>query len=224
MSHARQPLTPESPELVADRARARALTPVSRETVARLDRFIERLLERGARTNLVARSTMPTLWTRHVADSLQLLSLAPNAHTWVDLGSGAGFPGLVVACALGDDPRSTVHLVESTQKKCAFLQEAIETTGVRALVHCQRIEEFTKSFRENVDVVTARALAPLEILLYHVHPLLRAGTIALLPKGQDVEGEMAQASRSWRIEAELVPSRTNPQSRILVVRGLIRLR
>jgi 16S rRNA (guanine527-N7)-methyltransferase len=224
VSHARQPLTLESAQLIEDRARALAFTPVSRETLERLDRLVERLLDRGAQTNLVARSTMPTLWTRHVADSLQLLPLAPDARIWVDLGSGAGFPGLVIACALVEDSRSMVHLVESNRKKCAFLQEAIQATGVRALVHRQRIEEFTKGFRENVDVVTARALAPLEILLYYVHPLLKAGTIALLPKGQDIEAEMAKAARSWCIDAELVPSRTNPQSRILVVRGLKRLR
>src|SRR5690606_11807019 len=104
----------------ANRARALELAPVSRETAERLDRFVALLLRWQTRTNLIAASTLPELWTRHVADSLQLVSLAPEAHVWADLGSGGGFPGLVIACALADRPRGHVHLVESNAKKCAF--------------------------------------------------------------------------------------------------------
>src|ERR1700678_1824847 len=100
-------------DLAADRERALALTPVSRETSARLDRFVEHLLAWQSHTNLVARSTIPVLWTRHIADSLQLLDVAPEAKVWVDLGSGAGFPGLVIACALADAEAAEIHLVES---------------------------------------------------------------------------------------------------------------
>src|SRR5580658_8728723 len=100
-------------DLVTDRDRALALTPVSRETTARLDRFVEILLDWQQRMNLIAPSTEPIVWTRHIADSLQLLALAPNARRWADLGSGAGFPGLVLACALADTPGAEVHLVES---------------------------------------------------------------------------------------------------------------
>src|SRR5262249_53653222 len=109
--------TVTSPDLAADRERALALTPVSRETLARLDRFVELLLETQSHTNLIGAATIPTLWTRHIADSLQLLDLAPSAKAWLDLGSGAGFPGIVTACALADAPGAAVHLVESVGKK-----------------------------------------------------------------------------------------------------------
>src|SRR5580700_11720150 len=118
-----------SPDLAQDRRSALALTPVSRETVARLDRFVAELLTWQAKINLIAPSTVPKLWTRHIADSLQLLALAPHAKTWVDFGSGAGFPGLVLACALADTPGATIHLVESSTKKAAFLREAAKVTA-----------------------------------------------------------------------------------------------
>ena len=102
-------------DLAADRARALTLTPVSRETSERLDRFVEFLLTWQRTTNLIAPSTIPQLWTRHVADSLQLIELAPDARAWIDLGSGGGFPGLVIACALADKPGAMVHLVESNE-------------------------------------------------------------------------------------------------------------
>src|ERR1044071_182805 len=112
--------------LAEDRAQALKLLPVSRETLARLDRLIELLLPVATHTNLIARSTIPQIWTRHVADSLQLAVLAPDARCWIDLGSGAGFPGLVIACAIADQRGASVHLVESVQKKAAFLREAAQ--------------------------------------------------------------------------------------------------
>ena len=118
-------MTGQAGGLSADRERALALTPVSRETTARLDRFVETLLDWQQRMNLIAPSTIPILWTRHVADSLQLLALAPTARVWADLGSGAGFPGLVIACALADTDGAQVHLIESNGKKAAFLREAV---------------------------------------------------------------------------------------------------
>ena len=119
-----------APDLAADRARALVLTDVSRETTARLDRFVELLLTWQRTTNLIAPSTVPRLWTRHIADSLQLLDLAPDARVWVDLGSGAGFPGLAIACALTGRPGAVVHLVESNAKKAAFLREAPSTAQI----------------------------------------------------------------------------------------------
>src|SRR4029077_11961971 len=113
----------ERPDLSADRARALALVNVSRETIARLDRFVDVLQRWQEHTNLIAASTMPEIWTRHIADSLQLLPLAPEAKVWVDLGTGPGFPGLVLACALAETPGAKVHLVESKAKKCTFLRE-----------------------------------------------------------------------------------------------------
>jgi 16S rRNA (guanine527-N7)-methyltransferase len=207
-------------DLADDRALALQLTPVSRETLARLDRMVEVLLPVAAHTNLIARSTLPQLWTRHIADSLQLLSLAPDAKCWIDLGSGAGFPGLVIACAITDRPGASVHLVESTRKKAAFLREAAPQIQVPATVHAVRIEDFGKNTDIKADVVTARALAPLDELMRLAHPLLTSGALGLFLKGQDVEGELTEASKSWNIEASLVPSKTSPASRIVVVKAL----
>src|ERR1700681_1024121 len=117
-----------SPALAADKAAALALTPVSRETEARLDRYVDLLLEWQAKTNLVAPSTLPNLWTRPIADSLQLLALAPGAKIWVDLGSGGGFPGVALACALAETPGAVVHLVERNAKKAALLRGAVRGT------------------------------------------------------------------------------------------------
>jgi 16S rRNA (guanine527-N7)-methyltransferase len=223
MSRSRTPLS----ELAADRARALALTPVSRETMERLDRFVALLLQWQQTTNLIASSTVPHLWTRHVADSLQLLDftradLAFEARLWVDLGSGGGFPGLVLACALAGRPGVAVHLVESNAKKAAFLREAVRVTGAPAVVHAMRIEKFTESFAGRADVITARALAPLKLLLDQCFGLWTEGTQAMLHKGQDVDAELTEASRYWNMEPTLVPSRTDPKGRIVIIRVLQR--
>jgi 16S rRNA (guanine527-N7)-methyltransferase len=208
-------------DLAADRVRALGMVPVSRETAAKLDAFVDHLLRVAPHLNLTARSTLPNVWTRHIADSLQLLPLAPDAKCWIDLGSGAGFPGLVIACAVADREGATVHLVESTGKKAAFLREAVNLLQVPAVIHAVRIEDFGKNFKIRPDVVTARALAPLDELLQLAQPLLKTGALGLFPKGQDVEGELTRASKYWNIDAELVPSKTSPEGRIVVVRGLL---
>jgi len=207
--------------LAADRARALALTPVSRETLERLDRFVALLLAWQQTTNLIASSTVTTLWTRHVADSLQLLDLAEHGRVWIDLGSGAGFPGLVIACALAEVAAARVHLIESNAKKAAFLREAQRVTGAPATVHAERIEKFATSFDGKADIVTARALAPLDSLLRQCAPLLgKSGAWGLFPKGQGVDLELQDASKSWIVNAELRPSRTDPQGRIVLVREI----
>ncbi|MFL6796421.1 MAG: 16S rRNA (guanine(527)-N(7))-methyltransferase RsmG [Xanthobacteraceae bacterium] len=204
--------------LAADREHALTLTPVSRETTQRLELFVELLLDWQARMNLIAASTIAKLWTRHVADSLQLLALAPRGKVWVDLGSGGGFPGLVVACALAEVPGASVHLVESNGKKATFLTEACRATGVPAQVHRRRAEDFTVGFRGPLDVVTARALAPLKTLLALASPLLaRPGVIGLFPKGQNAETELGVAREYWNINVNLVSSRTEPTAQVLVV-------
>jgi 16S rRNA (guanine527-N7)-methyltransferase len=219
-----RPATPTLADLAADRDAALALTPVSRETLTRLERYAALLLDWQSRMNLVAPSTLPHLWTRHIADSLQLLRLAPDARTWVDLGAGAGFPGLAIACALADTAGAQVHLVESIGKKAAFLNAVIAATGVPAQVHHMRIEDFIKRSKVRPDVVTARALAPLDRLLELAVPLMDSGAQGLFLKGQDVEAELTQAAKCWNIEASLVPSLTSPEGRILVVRRAIRSR
>jgi 16S rRNA (guanine527-N7)-methyltransferase len=213
------------PDLTSDRAHALSLTPVSRETSERLDRFVELLLTWQRTTNLIAPSTIPHLWTRHVADSLQLLALAPGARVWIDLGSGGGFPGLVIACAIAGTPGALVHLVESNTKKAAFLREAQRVTGAPATIHAERIEAFAARFEGPVDVVTARAVAPLDALLEQSHPLLgKSHAIGLFPKGQNAELELGEASKTWNIKVNLVPSRTEPAGRIVVVQELVRSR
>src|ERR1700730_16042787 len=142
------------PDLSADRSRAFALTPVSRETAARLDRFVAVLLKWQQITHLIAPSTVPTLWTRHIADSLQLLDLAPEAKIWVDLGTGGGFPGLVVASALSGMAGREGDWGESSAKKAAFLREAVATTESPAVVHAVRMEKFVESFAGRADIVT----------------------------------------------------------------------
>ena len=206
------------PDLTADRARALALVPVSRETVARLDRFAALLLDWHGRMNLIAASTVPTLWTRHIADSLQLLAIAPQARKWADLGSGGGFPGLPIACALAEQNSAEVHLIESNKKKAAFLREAVRVTGAPAVVHAERVADFAQASRGELDAVTARALAPLPELLSIAYPLLKRGALGLFPKGQDVEAELTQATKCWSIQASLVPSRTDPESRVVLIR------
>jgi 16S rRNA (guanine527-N7)-methyltransferase len=203
-----------------DRERAFSLIPVSRETAKRLELYIELLLSWQRTTQLVARTTLPALWTRHVADSLQLLPLAPEARTWVDLGSGGGFPGLVIACALAETAGAQVHLVESNAKKAAFLREAVRLTKAPAAVHPMRIENFVESFHGPADVVTARAVAPLKVLLDQSFRLLESGGQGLFPKGQDVEAELTEAARYWNMNASLVPSRTDSKGRIVIVRDL----
>jgi 16S rRNA (guanine527-N7)-methyltransferase len=201
-----------------DRERALQLTPVAPQVESRLDQFAALLIEGQQRMNLVAPSTIPTLWTRHISDSLQLLDLAPNARTWLDLGSGAGFPGLVLACALADVPDTSVHLVESTGKKARFLEEVAAAIALPVSVHHVRIEDFAKNCALRPDVVTARALAPLSQVLDLAYPFAKTGAQGLFLKGQDVASELTKASKYWKFEPVLVPSKTSPTSRIVSVR------
>ena len=211
-------------DLESDKKRALALTPVSRETEKRLDMFVELLLLWQSKFNLVASSTLPQIWTRHIADSLQLLPLAGEARVWVDFGSGAGFPGIPIACALAGTPGAMVHLVESVGKKANFLREVVGKLGLPAQVHQERAEKFGETCAETVHVVTARALAPLKVLCDQAFPLINKGALGLFPKGQDVAAELTEAAKYWRLQASLVPSVTSPAGSIVVVRGLQRLK
>lgn len=192
-----------------------ALTPVSRETEARLDRYVGLLLEWQAKTNLVAPSTLANLWTRHIADSLQLLAIAPSAKVWVDFGSGGGFPGVVLACALAEMPGAIIHLVERNAKKAAFLREALRVTNSPGQVHLADIGDSVDRIGGPVDCVTARAVAPLHQLIGFAEPLVRRGAKALLLKGQDVEAELTEATKYWSIKPHLHSSRTGGQGWIV---------
>jgi 16S rRNA (guanine527-N7)-methyltransferase len=199
----------KSPPIASsDKAAAVALTPVSRETEARLDAYVNLLVQWQAKTNLVASSTLPNLWTRHISDSLQLLALAPSAKIWVDLGSGGGFPGVVLACAMADTPGAMVHLVERNAKKAAFLREALRITSALGTIHLSDIGDYVDSLSGVVDCVTARAVAPLHQLVGFAEPLVSKGAKALFLKGQDVEAELTEATKSWRLMSRLHPSLT----------------
>ncbi|MGJ4880373.1 16S rRNA (guanine(527)-N(7))-methyltransferase RsmG [Bradyrhizobium sp. HKCCYLRH1065] len=206
-----------SKTIESDKATALALTPVSRETEHRLDRYVALLLEWQAKTNLVAPSTLPHLWTRHIADSLQLLDLAPDARIWIDLGSGGGFPGVVLACALAERDGAQVHLVERNAKKAAFLREAIRVTGAPGIVHLSEIGDIVEKWGGRVDCVTARALAPLHQLIGFAEPLVKKGAKALFLKGQDVEAELTESTKYWKIESKLHSSRTGGQGWIVAI-------
>jgi 16S rRNA (guanine527-N7)-methyltransferase len=217
MKTKQMPKTTEQPTPAsrADKAAALALTPVSRETEQRLDRYVDLLREWQAKTNLVAPSTLPNLWTRHISDSLQLLALAPSGRIWVDLGSGGGFPGIVLACVLAESQGSMVHLVERNAKKAAFLREALRVTNSPGTVHLADIEDSVERIRGAVDCVTARAVAPLHQLIGFAEPLVRRGAKALFLKGQDVEAELTEATKYWNIVPNLHSSRTGGQGWIV---------
>ena len=219
-------LRPESTaDFAAEREQALAMFNVSRETAARLDRFIALLLHWQRRTNLISDSTISSLWIRHVADSLQLLQLVSSASnkkppTWIDLGSGGGFPGIVIACKLAEVPDARVHLIESNMKKVAFLREAVRQTSAPGTVHAGRVETVGLVLGPVVDYVTARALAPLPQLFTLIEPFLENGAKAILPKGQHLERELTESAKNWHIEAESVPSKTSVTGRILIVHSL----
>lgn len=198
------------------------LVDVSRETAERLERFVALLRKWQAAENLVAPETLPVIWTRHVADSAQLVKIFPHARAWVDLGSGAGFPGIVIAILLAATPDGVVHLVESNQRKCAFLRQAIRETGASARVHAGRIEAILAAWREAVDMVCARALAPLDRLLSLAEPLLSRGAVGAFHKGQDFEREIEEASKSWEFDLILHKSLLEGGGVILEIRHLRR--
>jgi 16S rRNA (guanine527-N7)-methyltransferase len=195
---------------------------VSRETFPQLEIIVSQLIKWQARINLVSPGTMSSIWKRHIADSLQLVALAPNALTWIDLGSGGGFPGLVVAAALADKPGFRMSLVESNGKKCAFLRETARLAGLPVNVLQGRIEDIISKLPDQFDIVSARALAPLSILLELAEPLLGKGAIGLFPKGQDVDDELRTATISWNLDADLIHSQTEVGAAIVMVRSASR--
>jgi 16S rRNA (guanine527-N7)-methyltransferase len=191
-----------------------AETGVSRETLDRLDVLLELLGRWNNAHDLVARSTLIDPWRRHVLDSWQLLTLAPGATRWCDLGAGAGFPGLVLAAVLG--AAGHVRLVDSNVKRCAFLREASRAMGVATEVIHGRIEETPAV---SVDCVTARALAPLPRLLVWLQPYLELGATALLLKGEDADAECAATPGLTNWDWSLAPSLSDPRGRILRISG-----
>ena len=191
---------------------------VTRETHSLVNTYVDLLKEWNERLNLVADSTIPDVWRRHIWDSAQLAPLIPRGtKSILDLGSGAGFPGLVLAILLADRTEMTIHLVESTQKKCRFLEAAIAATGAPAQVHSTRAEDL-KGLK--ADVVTARALAPLNLLFRLAHPFFHPQTTGLFLKGRALNDELTAATKSWHLTATPIPSRSDPSGFVLRVTGL----
>lgn len=193
---------------------------VSRETTERLDRLVIELGRWQKVKNLVGPSALTNIWQRHIADSLQLQNLRPEPGVWLDIGSGGGFPGLVIAMVRTELSLGPVHLVESNGRKCAFLRHVIDQCKLDAIVHEGRVEQVLPALSFGVETVSARAVASLSQLIDWCNGLLRNGTVGLFPKGQDVEIEIQEASTSWDFRAELHQSLTDPGGRIILVRML----
>ena len=193
-----------------------AATGVSRETLGRLQRYADLLIDWNARHNLVSPGSLPDLWRRHFWDSAQLAALVPpDAGTLADMGSGAGFPGLVLAELLRNRVSVTLH--DSTAKKCAFLAAAAEAMELQVGVESRRMEELpAKPF----DVVTARACAPLPKLLGYAQNFVGPDSVCLLLKGQNVGSELTEAHKSWNMKLRQIPSLTDPSGVILELREL----
>jgi 16S rRNA (guanine527-N7)-methyltransferase len=197
-------------------AEFQAATGATPAQMADLEAFRAALAEWNTRMNLVGPSALAEFWLRHAYDSAQLLGLEPEALRWADLGAGAGFPGLVLAILLKGRPGAMVHLIESMAKRCRFLEEVVETLALPARVHHARAEDLDMS----VDVVAARACAPMVKLFSYAQPYLRRGAIGLFMKGQDVVAELEAATKSWRFEAELIDSLSHTNGRIVRMRKL----
>ena len=205
-------------QLADDRRAASRLVPVSRETEDRLAIFVELLDRWRQKTNLISNSTFATVWTRHIADSAQLSALAPDAKRWVDMGSGAGFPGLVIAIQLAGVPGALVHCIESDGRKCAFLREAARATGAAAAIHPQRVEAIEPKSLGTVDAVTARAFAPLPLTLELARPWMERGAIAVFPRGESAKDQIAALPEAWAYAIETLHSVVNPKAAILRIR------
>ncbi len=212
-------MSPVPPERPLDAAGFARLIPVSRETLARLEALLALLGRWQRRINLVGVASMADPWRRHILDSAQLFRYLPAPDVrLLDLGSGAGFPGLVLAIMGVRE----VHLVESDRRKATFLREAArETGGDHARIHVARIEELEPF---PVDVVTARALAPLPRLLELAAPFFGPRTLGLFLKGRNLDAELTAARRHWRMQVEIEPSLSSPEGRILILREVARVR
>jgi 16S rRNA (guanine527-N7)-methyltransferase len=189
--------------------------PVSRETYGRIEAYVERLKRENERQNLVSASTIGQLWERHILDSVQLLRFEPaSGASWADIGSGAGLPGIVIACLA----EGQVTLIEPRRLRAEFLAETVQALGLKASVERANAEAASGRF----DVITGRAVAPLDRFLGISHHLSHPGTIWVLPKGRNAKSELADARRNWQCEACLAASITDPESTILVLSGVQR--
>lgn len=193
---------------------------VSRETEEKLTIYAELLAKWQKSQNLVSPLTMTHLWQRHMADSLQLLEYGLKSGPWLDLGSGAGFPGLVIAIAGEGRPGHHVHLMESNQGKCAFLAEVIRATGAPATIYPVRIENFGDILSGKEKTITARALAPLHRLCSYIEPLMSGNSVALFPKGRNAGLEIEEAKQKFSFGINIIDSKTDSEASILRIENV----
>ncbi len=190
---------------------------VSRETLERFEVYLTLLRHWQTMLNLVAPSTLDQLWLRHFADSNQIFDLKPSAERWVDFGSGGGFPGLIVAIRLCELQRGSIVLIESDKRKCAFLREVIRETQARGEVIAGRIEQVVPNIQTKFDVITARALAPVEQLLKYSKDLMLGGASGLFLKGKDLHRELTEVKHLDKYYYKTWPSQTDTNSGILEI-------
>lgn len=197
-----------------------AAFPVSHETLAKLELYARLLVQWQKAVNLVSPATLPHLWHRHMADSAQLLRYAPaKVRVWVDIGSGGGFPGLVTAILLANQQECVVHLVESNSRKCAFLSEVARQTSAPVRVHNARVADLAQSRAiPPADVVSARALAPLDALLELAQPFFGNASAGLFLKGREAASEVADARKRWAFDLVTHPSITDPDGHVLEIK------
>lgn len=201
-------------------AEFRAKTGVSDAVIADLKIFLDMLTEANEVMNLVGPDSLPDFWNRHAWDSAQLLDLAPEAKTWADLGAGAGFPGVVLAIMLKNTEDAHLYLVDSLGKRCRFLQTVVDALDLPATVVYGRAEEQDIE----ADIVTARAVAPMEKLLGYAQPYFQRGAKGIFLKGEKAEAELKQAATVWQFDSNLTVSRSDPRGRIISVGSLRRVR
>lgn len=194
------------------------LADLPEETLRRL-RIYAHLLEKWQRAlNLVSKTSLDDLWVRHFADSLQVSATVPSARRWLDLGSGAGFPGLVTAITYANEPGAIVHLVEANQRKCAFLQTVARETAAPAMIHCDRLENVLPGLAETIEAVSARALAPLDALLRYAEKFIDQGAVGVFPKGKLFEAELTGSLLANKYLITTTQSQTSPSARLVLVR------
>ncbi|KAF2991888.1 16S rRNA (guanine(527)-N(7))-methyltransferase RsmG [Methylocystis sp. MJC1] len=199
------------------RASALELIPSLQKIEGELLIYEELLRRWQTKINLVAPNTLSDIWMRHFADSAQVLEAAPDARLWADIGSGAGFPGLVTALLLKDVAGASVHLVESDQRKAAFLRAVSRETGARVEVHAERIEKVLPTLAEEIEAVSARALAPLSRLVEMAREPLENGAKAVFMKGEEWRDELTAAEAVGNFTFKTVQSRTHKRARLIVV-------
>lgn len=200
-------------------SREAVLEPLPEPARRRLTLYADLLVRWQATINLVSPKTLPDLWTRHIGDSLQVQAALPDARRWIDLGSGGGFPGLVTAILIADEPGASVHLVESDKRKAAFLRTVAREVGAPATIHAERIETFVPAHALPVDAVSARALAPLPRLLTFAQLFLDAGAVGVFPQGEAAAAELTGSGLDRRFHIDIRQSRLRDGSSLFLVRA-----